>query len=168
MATFWIEGGQVMNQDKFLEELRKDTEIGDSRNMGKPKKVSSKLEDIDKLHIPHGDKNYKRINNVNDSDMLIHIQQYLAPSNRCILDMITSGEHTCQKTNDNIRRVLHQYALSQIDDDLKDDYPRYFDENEDDYIDRLCHIIMHTKHPQKLRMLYCSECIRNWLNSQEW
>jgi hypothetical protein len=168
MATFWIEGDKIMNQDKFLEELSKDTDITDSRDIGKPKKNGINNVVTEALHIPHGDINRKRINNICDADLLIHLQQYLIPTGRCIIDMITSSHHECIKTTDDIRRSVRQYASSRITKELYNEYPQYCDESADDYIDRLCHIIMHKHNPWKSEMMYCGECIRKWLNSHEW
>lgn len=169
MVGFWFDDNIIMNQDTFIEKLKNETYTRIAKDVGKPNKAVITIKDTDKLHIPHGDKNYIRINNINDADMLVHIQQHLVHSNRCIIDILTSSSsNECQKINDNIRKKVHEYSISKIDDDWKNMYPQYIDESDEDYLDRLCHIIMHHECPQKLKMIYCNECICNWLNSSKW
>lgn len=139
--------------------------------------------DVDKLKTPNGIDNRHRINNLCTYDLLVHIQQTLSLSNRCIIELITNEDHRCLNTNDTIQHRIHQFAGQFVDDELREKYPRsvvrykvpgtesdfdYRDETDDEWFDRLCHLIMHRDHPAKFQMIKCEECLYEWLNSSKW
>lgn len=138
--------------------------------------------DVDKMKQPPGPTNSRRLLNTNTYDLLVHIQQSLSLNNRCILELITNESHFCLKMNDTILRRIRQFALSYIDDAFREEHPRsvvryklsgremyaFRDETDEEWDDRLCHVYMHEKHPYKLQMIQCEECLQRWMNSDKW
>lgn len=137
--------------------------------------------DIEKLKVPGGRTNGHRINNINDYDLLTHIQETLSLTGRCIIEMITNEDHVCLKMNDTILRRIHQFADKNMDESfilsnpkikmhVKIDEDKYEErwETDDEWHDRLCHMYMHQYHPAKLQMIKCEECMQKWLNSDKW
>jgi hypothetical protein len=165
MAKFWMEDDSIMSDSKIMEAISKDIDI---TNTGEPRHVNYLLNDIEKLHTPAGDRNSNRVLNISPYDLLTHIQQTMSQRNVCIIELLTSKHMRCIPMNDTILRNIRRYAESSITDDFKKEYPRLDGENEECYINRLCHIMMHTQHPQKLHRIQCNECIQQWLNSREW
>lgn len=175
MAKFEMEDGTVISSGHYMDKL-------DSNNSSHTYKsiFSSKL-DIEKLKIPSGKDNRHRLGNLCTYDLLIHIQETLSLNNRCIIYLITNEEHKCPVTNDIIRRKIHQFAEKFITNELRETYPRqkirykikddefdYRFETDEEWMDRLCHLIMHKDHPYKLHMIQCEECLQTWLNSSKW
>lgn len=139
--------------------------------------------EIEKMKVPNGIHNRDRLLNTNTYDLLVHIQQSLSLNNRCILNLITNAEHKCLNTNETIQRRIHQYAEQFIDESFRilnprsriqfkiegtDDQYDYRPETDEEWFDRLCHLIMHKDHPAKLQMIKCEECIQEWLNTSKW
>lgn len=132
--------------------------------------------DITKLKIPSGRHNRDRLENINMYDLLMHMQEILLLSNKCILELITNESHPCVGVSDeDVRRRIRQFAEQFITDDLKKTYPQHFkkdghdyDESDEDYICRLCHIIMYYEYPRKYRIIKCEECLQKWMNSSIW
>lgn len=155
--------------------------LADIINYGYPKNhrayIPTKVfSDITKLKIPSGRHNRDRLGNINMYDLLIHMQETLLLSNKCILELITNERHSCIGVdNENVRRRIRQFAEQFITDELKKRYPQHFkkdghsyDESDDDYICRLCHIIMQYDHPRKYQIIKCEECLQKWMNSSIW
>lgn len=178
MAKFVMEDGSTISGDHLMDMMEKNNQPDISYH-----NTFLTYHEIEKLKIPNGISNRHRMSNLNTYDLLTHIQQSLLLNNRCILKLITNEEHRCLKMNDDIQRRINQFANKFIDDDFRKRYPRnklrIKDENheesyttrmesDEEWNDRLCHLIMHLNHPTKLQMIKCEECIQSWLNSSEW
>ena len=139
--------------------------------------------DVDKMKIPPGRKNSDRLLNSNMYDVLAHIQQTLSLSGRCVIRMITNGDHKCPKINPTIQRRINFFAIEHIDDNFRKTYPRgkvlvkkdeikddciFRLETDDEWNDRLCRIYMHRYNPSKLQMIKCEECLQHWMNDDKW
>ena len=137
--------------------------------------------DVEKLKVPPGTNNRHRLNNINDYDLLSHIQKTLSLTNRCILEMITNEDHKCINTNQTMQNRIRQFAEERITEEFKTLHPKstvsvkidedlydHRDETDEEWIDRLCHMYMHQYHPNMLQQIKCEECIQKWLNSNEW
>ena len=133
-----------------------------------------KIFDIEKMKEPHGDKNFRRLNNINDYDLLVHIQQTLSIKNQCIIEIITGNGVRCINHNETIDRKVKNFAMQDITDEFRKENPKYTDdegnetETDENYECRLCHLIMQHNHPRKLQMIKCAECIHQWMNSDKW
>lgn len=182
MASFVTEDGKGgISGDAFMREYYKEHPY---ENYEVPVKCVKKYHtDVEKLKVPTGKNNRHRINNISDYDLLCHIQSTLSLTGRCIIEMITNEDHLCIKTNDTIQRRIHQFAEKFITEEFKRDHPKtdvrfkvegtedrfdYRPETDEEWIDRLCHLIMHRNHPNKLQMIKCEECLQCWLNSDKW
>ena len=133
-----------------------------------PTQFMNGLNDVKKLKIPSGNKNYQRLSNISMGDLLSHIQQKLSIQNKCILELITNEPHPCIKNNNEIHKAVMFYAKQFINKEICDEYPRCINESDDDYTDRLCHMIMLKHHPYKLQMIHCEYCIQKWMNDSKW
>lgn len=172
-----MEDGSIKTGDKIYEEHLKKVFRETTRQMQSPieEKDPAHLQifEAEKLKEPHGAHNYQRIGNVSMGDLLVHIQQPLTAKNMCIIDMITGHPMKCIHHNETIDRVVKNIVSKDITPELKKMYPKVkfengTEESEDDYICRLCHIIMHHNQPRKLQMIKCTECIHQWLISSKW
>lgn len=138
---------------------------------------------VDKMRIPPGRRNRNRLLNVNIYDLLIHIQQTISLTGRCILEMITNEDHKCINMNPTIQHRINLFAMERIDDDFRKAYPKYtlrakVDgtedgcisrlETDDEWNDRLCHMYMQEYYPSKLQMIKCEECLQHWMNDDKW
>ena len=182
MATFVTEDGKGgISGDKFMQQMGGQTYTQMWFNAHNTKRHK----EVTKLVRPHGDKNYKRLGNVNMYDLLSHIQGTLSLTNRCIIELITNEDHPCLKTTGTISRRIHQFAEAHMDEKYINDNPRskvrykitnengeeeykYRDETDEEWHDRLCHMYMHQYYPNKLQMIKCEECIQKWMNSDIW
>lgn len=124
--------------------------------------------DVDKLKIPGGRINSHRLASINDYDLLCHIQQTLSLTGKCIIEMITNEDKQCIKHSDIIAKKIRLFAERFITNELKEKYPKHKDESDESYDERLCHLIIHRDHPNKLQMIKCEECIQQWMNSDKW
>ena len=172
MAKVEMEDGSVISSGHLADLM--DYGYPQTHRAYTPTKVFS---DIRKLKIPSGKYNRHRLGNINMYDLLIHMQETLSLSNKCILELITNEEHKCVGvgTNADVSRRIRQFAEQFITDELKEKYPQHFkkdghsyDESDDDYICRLCHIIMQHDHPRKYQIIKCEECLQKWMNSSIW
>lgn len=179
MAKFVTEDGKDgISGDAFMTQLMLDQ----SKEEEIPYILRRKRHtDVEKLKHIVGTTNGHRINNINDYDLLTHIQQTLSLNGRCILEMITNEDHKCINNNETITRRIRQFAEKYMPDDFKETHPRaqvsyrisetefgYRDETDKEWHDRLCHIYIHQFHPSKLQMIKCEECIQKWMNSDIW
>lgn len=172
MAKIEMEDGTIISSSHLADMM--DYGYPQNRRVYTPTKVFS---DITKLKIPSGKYNRHRLGNINMYDLLMHMQETLSLSNKCIIELITNEEHKCVGvgTNENVSRRIRQFAEQFITDELKKTYPQHFkkngynyDESDDDYICRLCHIIMQHEHPRKYQIIKCEECLQAWMNSSIW
>lgn len=162
MAKFIMEDGSIMSGDRYMDKLKYKSSVPDIHH------VTYYQEDIEKLKKPVGANNRERISNICTYDLLVHIQQKMILANRCVLDIITNGCHNCVKHNDMITERIRHFANNHITPDIMKSYPKHDDEDNDEYNERLCHIIMQRYHPRKLQMIQCEECIQQWMNSDKW
>lgn len=176
MAKFYMEDGSIKSGDRIFNEWR-SKQIRDSFEGSQEDEerspVHMELLELKKLKQPNGDKNYRRLGNVNKYDLLVHIQQSLNIKNLCIIEIITGHPTKCLNHNETIDRLVKNFASKDITQDLLELYPKLKDdkgveESDDSYHCRLCHIIMHHNHPRKLQMIKCEECIQKWLHSDKW
>lgn len=180
MATFVTEDGKGgISGDKFMiQHGLSDVYSSNSIPYVQQRKHHT---DVDKLKKPAGKTNGHRINNINDCDLLTHIQQTLSLTGRCILEMITNEDHSCIKMNDTIGRKIRLFAEDKITESFREAHPRgkirykisenefdYRDETDEEWNDRLYHMYMHQNHPSKLQMIKCEECLQQWMNSDKW
>ena len=186
MAKIEMDDGSVISSGHLLDKLERETgkisflQMAESALESKPNFVHP---EITKMKVPNGIDNRHRIVNTNTYDLLVHIQQSLSLNNRCIINLITNEEHKCLNTNDTIQRRIHQFAESYIDEQFALLNPRSKvkykvegtdncyderDETDEEWLDRLCHLMMIHNHPRKLQMIKCEECIYNWLKSSIW
>lgn len=183
MAKFVTEDGKDgISGDRLYDMIANDPTYSGCGNSCMRKRHA----EVSKLKIPNGDKNYKRLTNMCNYDLLTHIQETLSMSNRCILELITNEDHQCINNNDTILNRIHQFAESNMNDEFILTHPRSKvryksdededgkpifstrDETDEEWHDRLCHLYMHAHHPHKLQMIKCEECIQHWLNSSKW
>lgn len=177
MAKFFMEDGSTISGDHLMDILNSQ-----NNSLNKPSSHNT-YHEIEKMKIPNGKLNRHRILNTNTYDLLTHIQQSLSLNNRCILELITNETHRCPIMNDTIKRRIQQFANNYIDDEFRKNYPRQRKfikdekreghyivrpETDEEWFERLCHIMMHQNHPFKLQMIKCEECIQSWLNSSTW
>ena len=182
MAKFELDDGSTISSSHYMDNLFRNDElqymIEGERNI-----VAQRPSIVKPMKIPPGLYNRHRILNTSTYDLFVHIQESLATNNRCIIDLITNNSHKCPNTTDTIQRRIHQYAEQFIDDAFIDSNPRnkvqckvdgtdnqftYRWETDEEWHDRLCHLMMHRNHPQKLQMIKCEECLQEWLNSSKW
>jgi hypothetical protein len=178
VAKFVTEDGKdSISGDAFMTQLMLDQSKEEIPYILRRKRHT----DVEKLKHIVGTTNGHRINNINDYDLLIHIQQTLSLNGRCILEMITNEDHKCINNNETITRRIRQFAEKYMPDDFKETHPKtqvsyrisesefgYRDETDKEWHDRLCHIYIHQFHPSKLQMIKCEECIQKWMNSDIW
>lgn len=173
MAKVEMADGTVISSS-HLADMINNGELGCPKRIYTPVNVFPK--DIRKLKVPGGRTNGHKLNNINMYDLIMHIQETLSLSNKCIIELITNERHSCVGVgNEDVRRRIRQFAEQFITDDLKNTYPQFFkknghdyDESDDDYICRLCHIIMQYEYPHKYQIIKCEECLQKWMNSSIW
>lgn len=162
MAKFWTEDDTIVSGSRLSDILSKDdTNIN----------VSSYIPDvcirsIKPLVVPHGRRNLHRFVNINPCDLLTHLQQSMTNNDRCILTALTTKPKSCMKTDNLLMKRLE--AFTDIINRVKDEYPKYEDESEYEYMDRILDIIMRTKQSDDITMIRCNQCIQQWLISEEW
>lgn len=174
MAKVEMEDGTIISSSHLADIMNGDG-MNYSKRIYTPTTVFPK--DIRKLKVPMGRTNGHKLNNMNMYDLIMHMQETLSLSNKCVIELITNESHPCVSTgsNEDVRRRIRQFAEQFITDELKKTYPQHFkkdghtyDESDDDYICRLCHIIMQHDHPRKYQIIKCEECLQKWMNSSIW
>ena len=108
MAKFYMEDETVASTDEILDKhhvsvstslsdfIQKTTEIDDEtytmliNHLNKITEIPNQT-----FRIPHGNKNYVRLGNINLGDLLHHIQKGLNTKNLCCLQLITGELHGC-------------------------------------------------------------------------
>lgn len=184
MAKFVTEDGKDgISGDKFMDNINGKNNQSYTEAWIAAHPVKKHHTDVDKIKMPSGKRNSDRINNINDYDLLMHIQQTLSLTGRCILEMITNEDHRCINMNETIQRRIRLFASQYIDDAFRMEHPRLkirvktgdgpfdfklVDETDDAWFDRLCHMYMHKNHPAKLQMIKCEECLQHWMNDDKW
>ena len=184
MASFVSEDGKEgVSGDAFMMQLLLDT--GGLSDINDPlPSFTNKIKNhtnVRKMNVPSGRMNCFKLDNINMYDLLTHIQETLSLSNRCIIEMITNEDHQCIKTTDELRKRIQCFAKEYITDEFRELHPRskvryktddgefdYRTETDAEWFDRLCHLFMHEKYPDKLRTYKCDECIRRWMISDKW
>lgn len=180
MAKFVTDDGKAgISGDRLMNELHKQS----SSYMNNTCYLRKHHTDVDKLKIPCGKDNRHRLNNMNLYDMLIHIQQTLSLTGRCIIEMITNEDHKCPNMNDDILRRINCFATNHITDHFREKYPRINinikkegtenefisrPETDEEWNERICHMYIHQEHPSKIQMFKCEECLQKWLNDDKW
>ena len=185
MAKFELDDGSTISSSHYMDTLEKEMErTSEMMHLQAVIDTDHQLKTVvEKMKIPPGRFNRHRMLNISTYDLLVHLQESLSLNNRCIINLITNEEHKCPNTTDTIQRRIHQYAEQFIDDSFIELHPRtkvqyrvegkenefdYRWETDEEWHDRLCHLMMHRHHPHKLQMIKCEECLQAWLNSPIW
>lgn len=174
MAKFYMEDGTSKSGDAIMNEYMKK-QVHDSIVEKGVAPCHFESTEIQKLKVPGDDKNFKRLGNISMGDLLKHIQEPLSLKNMCIIELITNNFCKCMNNSPEIDIRVKKFAEQFITFELKKEFPQHFkkdgcefDETDDSYISRLCHIIMHRNYPHKYQMIKCEECIAKWMNSSKW
>lgn len=186
MAKVELDDGSIISSSHYMDmldkEMRHTSELMHMQGLMEYER-SVNNRSVEKLKVPPGRFNRHRVLNISMYDLFVHIQESLSLNNRCIINFITNNEHRCPNTTDTIQRRIHQYAEQFIDNAFIELHPRtkiqyriegeentfdYRWETDEEWNDRLCHLMMHQHHPRKLQMIKCEECLQEWLNSSKW
>ena len=184
MAKFVTEDGKGgISGDKFMDEINRKNNQTYTEARIAAQHVKKYPTDVDKMKMPPGRRNCDRLLNSNIYDLLVHIQQTLSISGKCVIRMITNEDHKCLDKNKTIQHRINLFAMNHIDDNFRKTHPKCNvlvkkDESEDKLIfrletndewnDRLCRIYMHKYNPSKLQMIKCEECLQHWMNDDKW
>lgn len=101
MAKFYMEDESIVSTDEIIERYSHKEKKPDLIEL---EEFLKHMDDIvpvpmEKMKLPHGEKNYIRLSNINPCDLLTHIQKGLNMKNLCILQLITGELHECLKFN---------------------------------------------------------------------
>ena len=182
MAKFVTDDGiGGISGDKLLYELNNCNHDSCVESFNPP--IRKRHADVDKMHVPVGDRNFKRLSNCNMYDLLVHMQQTLSLTGRCVLEILTNEDHKCINMNPVIQHRINLFARKRIDESFREIHPKctvrfkndpsdneYSTrlETDDEWNDRLCHMYMHQYHSSKLQMIKCEECLQRWMNDDKW